>query len=239
MDEAEGGGSSGFSGGISPGVSNMAQAPVLSAEELRLIQGLQRRDESAFVQVVDRYHNSLIRLAMLYVSRREVAEEVVQETWLGVLKGIDRFEARSTLKTWLFRILLNRAKTRGQREARMIPFSAMFDPQSESEDPEVALDRFLPADHPTEPQHWKIPPQSWGENAEKQLLAKETRAYIQKAIEALPATQREVITLRDVEGWTSEEVCNAVGVSETNQRVLLHRARTRVRRALDAHLGKR
>ncbi len=236
MTEAEGGGSSGFSGGPM-GVSNAAHAPALSAEELQLIQGLQRREEAAFLQVVERYHNSLLRLAMLYVSRREIAEEVVQETWLGVLKGIDRFEARSTLKTWLFRILLNRAKTRGQREARMIPFSALFDPESEPEGPEVALDRFLPADHPTEPQHWKIPPQSWGADAEKQLLGKEMRAYIQKAIDTLPATQREVITLRDVEGWTSEEVCNALGVSETNQRVLLHRARTRVRRALDTTLG--
>ena len=232
MTEPEGGGSSSVSAGA-PGVS-----PVLSAEELQLIQGLQRREEAAFLQVVDRYHNSLLRLAMLYVSRREVAEEVVQETWLGVLKGIDRFEARSTLKTWLFRILLNRAKTRGQREARMIPFSAMFDADSEPEEPEMALDRFLPEDHPEYPGHWARPPASWGADAEKQLLGKEMRAHIQKAIEALPSTQREVITLRDVEGWTSEEVCNALRVSETNQRVLLHRARTRVRRALDAHLGR-
>ncbi len=237
MTESEGGGSSGSSG-VSAGVPGGAHAPALSAEELQLIQGLQRREEAAFLQVVDRYHNSLIRLAMLYVTRREIAEEVVQETWLGVLKGIDRFEARSTLKTWLFRILLNRAKTRGQREARMIPFSAMFDPQSEPEEPEVALDRFLSEDHPEYPGHWAKPPAGWGADAEKQLLGKEMRAYIQKAIEGLPATQREVITLRDVEGWTSEEVCNALGVSETNQRVLLHRARTRVRRALDTHFGK-
>ena len=238
MGGAEGGGSPGFSG-AAPGVSSRGQAPVLSAEELQLIQGLQRRDEAAFLQVVDRYHNSLLRLAMLYVSRREIAEEVVQETWLGVLKGIDRFEARSTLKTWLFRILLNRAKTRGQREARMIPFSAMFDPESELEEPEVALDRFLPDDHPEYPGHWAKPPAGWAADAEKQLLGKEMRAFIQKAIEGLPATQGEVITLRDVEGWTSEEVCNALGVSETNQRVLLHRARTRVRKALDAHLVRR
>ncbi len=237
MNEAEGGGSSGFSGGAR-GVSGGGAAPVLSTEELQLIQGLQRREEAAFLQVVERYHNSLLRLAQLYVTRREIAEEVVQETWLGVLKGIDRFEARSTLKTWLFRILLNRAKTRGQREARMIPFSAMFDPQSETEEPEVALDSFLSDVHPEYPGHWATPPTGWGADAEKQLLGKEMRAYIQKAIEGLPATQREVITLRDVEGWTSEEVCNALGVSETNQRVLLHRARTRVRRAIDAQFGK-
>lgn len=211
---------------------------VVSPEDLRLVEALRRRDENAFLEVVERYHNSLLRLAQLYVPSREVAEEVVQDTWLGVLKGIERFESRSSLKTWIFRILLNRAKTRGEREARSIPFSALWDPGKEPDEPAVSPERFLGPDHPTEPHHWSQPPQSWGQSAEELLLSRETRGHIQRAIEKLPAAQREVITLRDVEGWTSEEVCNALGISETNQRVLLHRGRSKVRAALETYLGK-
>jgi RNA polymerase sigma-70 factor (ECF subfamily) len=213
--------------------------PSISPEELKLVEALRRRDESAFEALVDRYHGSLLRMAQFYVPSRAVAEEVVQETWLGVLQGIGRFEGRSSLKTWLFRILLNRARTRGERESRSIPFSAVFDPAAEPGEPAMDPSRFLDATHGPLTNHWATPPQSWGESAEQLLLAKETRGVIQKAIEKLPASQREVITLRDIEGWTSEEVCNALGVSETNQRVLLHRARTAVRRALDSYLGGR
>jgi RNA polymerase sigma-70 factor (ECF subfamily) len=187
--------------------------------------------------LVELYHNSLLRVAQLYVPRREVAEEVVQETWLGVLTGIDRFEGRSSLKTWLFRILTNRAKTRGERESRTIPFSALWDPDSDPDEPAMEPERFLPADHPQFPHHWAAPPQSWGEDAEQVLLAQEARTYLRKAIEALPPTQREVITLRDIEGLSSQEVCNVLGVSETNQRVLLHRARSRVRRELERYFA--
>jgi len=216
--------------------ANRVPPPVsLSPQELRLIEALRRRDESAFLQLVELYHNSLLRVAQLYVPRREVAEEVVQETWLGLLTGIDRFEGRSSLKTWLFRILTNRAKTRGERESRTIPFSALWNPSSDPDEVAVELDRFLPPDHPQLPHHWAAPPQSWGENPEQVLLAQETRSYLQKAIDSLPPAQREVITLRDIEGLSSQEVCNILGVSETNQRVLLHRARSRVRRELERY----
>ncbi|MCI0403798.1 MAG: sigma-70 family RNA polymerase sigma factor [Acidobacteria bacterium] len=218
---------------------NPVPAHVATPEELRLVEALRRRDEAAFLLLVETHHNSLLRLAQMYVRTRDVAEEVVQETWLGVLKGIDSFESRSSLKTWIFRILMNRARTRAEREGRTIPFSQLFDPQAEPGEPAMDPDRFLPADHPIEPGHWAQPPTGWGDSGEKQLLTKEMRAHIQQAIEALPANQREVITLRDVEGWTSEEVCNALRVSETNQRVLLHRARTKVRRKLDDYLGQR
>jgi len=218
--------------------SATASAHIATAEELRLVEALRQRDEAAFLKLVEQHHNSLLRLAQIYVRTRDVAEEVVQETWLGVLKGIDRFESRSSLKTWIFRILLNRARTRGEREGRTIPFSQIFDPQAEPGEPAMDPDRFLPADHPREPGHWAQPPVGWGDTGEKQLLTKEMRAHIQRAIDGLPASQREVITLRDVEGWTSEEVCNALAVSETNQRVLLHRARTKVRRKLDEYFGR-
>lgn len=211
--------------------------PAPTADELRLLEALRRRDESAFTELVDRYHNSLLRLARLYVKTHAVAEEVVQETWVGVLQGIDRFEGRSSLKTWLFRILMNRAKTRGQREARMVPFSALSGSEDEAWEPAVDPARFRgPEDQ--YPGHWLVPLGSWGENPEKTLLSDEVRRAIEKAIESLPDGQRAVITLRDVQGWTADEVCNTLGISETNQRVLLHRARSKVRGVCEHLLNK-
>ncbi len=207
------------------------------ADETELIHGLRRRDEHAFVTLVERYHTALLRLAQLYVADRAAAEEVVQETWIGVLKGIDRFEGRASFKTWLFRILTNIAKTRGVRESRTIPFSELWDADAEAEpfEPAVEPDRFLPPDHPRRPGHWANDPQPWGDHPEERLLSRETRAQIQAAIDTLPPAQREVITLRDIGGWSSEEVCNTLKISETNQRVLLHRARSKVRRALERY----
>ncbi len=205
------------------------------SEELRLVDALRKREESAFVELVNRYHAPLLRLATFYVPSRAVAEEVVQETWLGVLQGIDRFEGRSSLKTWIYRILINRAQTRGQREARSIPFSAMSRPQAEPFEPAVPANRFRGPDDEW-PDHWATPPRTWGADPEKRLLAQETRAIIQKSIDALPPNQGEVITLRDIEEWTAEEVCNVLSISETNQRVLLHRARSKVRAVLEQHL---
>jgi RNA polymerase sigma-70 factor (ECF subfamily) len=204
-------------------------------EDARLLEALRAGDEDAFRTVVRDLHASLIRVALMYVSSRAVAEEVVQETWLGVLRGLDRFEGRSSLKTWIFRILTNTAKTRGMREGRTIPLSALEQPDRV---PEPALDpeRFRSADDPSWPGHWASPPAAW-DLPEERLLAAETRARIGAAIEALPATQRAVIRLRDVEGWSSEEVCNALDLRETNQRVLLHRARSKVRRALEGYLA--
>jgi RNA polymerase sigma-70 factor (ECF subfamily) len=153
-----------------------------------------------------------------------------------VLQGINRFEARSSLKTWIFRILTNSAKTRGQRESRSVPFSSLVDPETEPFEPAVDPARFLPADHPNWPHHWASPPRSWSDTPEERLLSGETRQCIRDAIAALPPHQREIITLRDVDGWSSEEVCNVLGITETNQRVLLHRARSKVRRALAEYL---
>jgi len=209
-----------------------------AAGERLLVEALRKRDEAAFVTLVERHHNALLRLAQMYVPGREVAEEVVQETWLAVLQGIDRFEGRSSLKTWIFQILLNRARTRGKREARSIPFSALAEKELAQAEPAVDPDRFLPPDAPGWGGDWRTPPTRWSENAEQVLLSKETRQKIQSAIDALPPAQRQVVTLRDVEGWTSEEVCNALGLSETNQRVLLHRARAKVRAALEAYLTR-
>jgi RNA polymerase sigma-70 factor (ECF subfamily) len=205
-------------------------------EEAGLIQALRSGEESAFTALLDRYHTALVRLAMVYVHDRAVAEEVAQETWLGVLQGLGRFEARSSLKTWIFHILVNRAKTRAAREGRSIPFSALWDPDTEPAESAVPPERFLPADHPQWPFHWAAPPRSWGDSPEQRLVARETLGQIREAVTTLPPSQREVITLRDIEGWTSEEVCNLLGVTETNQRVLLHRARSKVRRVLEQYL---
>ena len=211
---------------------------VVDVDEQRLLGRLRARDEGAFMELVDRYGSSLLRVALLFVATRAVAEEVVQETWLGVLAGIDRFEGRSSLKTWLFRILTNRAKTRAVREARTVPFSALAATELGEDEPAVDPDRFLAADHPRWPGHWASSPRSWAELPEQRLLGAETRQVIADAIDALPTVQRTVISLRDVEGWGSEEVCDALGLTEGNQRVLLHRARSRVRARLDEYLAE-
>lgn len=213
-----------------------SMAPSGPLDEMALIEALRRGEESAFVTLVGRYHQSLLRMASVYVSSRAAAEDVVQETWLGVLRGLDRFEGRSSLKTWIFRILINRAKTRGERESRSIPFSALASTDDDAGEPAVEPERFLLPDHPRWPGHWASFPSDWDELPEQLLLSAETRAVVQRAVDALPPSQREVITLRDIEGWTSDDVCNALVISETNQRVLLHRARSKVRRALEQYL---
>jgi RNA polymerase sigma-70 factor (ECF subfamily) len=207
---------------------------VASGTEAELIRGLRDRDEAAFVELTRSYHSSMLRVAQIYVSSRAVAEEVVQETWIGVLRGIDRFEGRSSLKTWIFQILTNTAKTRAAREGRTIPFSAL-DPARVPE-PAVEPERFLDGEHPRWPGHWSSAPASWAGLPEERLLGKETRKLVAQAIDSLPASQRTVISLRDVEGWESVDVCNVLGISETNQRVLLHRARAKVRRDLERYL---
>jgi RNA polymerase sigma-70 factor (ECF subfamily) len=203
-----------------------------AATEEKLVESLRAGDESAFRELVREYQPSLVRVARIYVSTQAVAEEVAQETWLGVLNGLDRFEGRSSLRTWIFRILTNIAKTRAVRDGRTLPFSALQDP---GRVPEAAVDadRFLDPEHPRWPGHWALKPEPWPEDA---LLAAETRERLADAIEALPASQRAVISLRDIEGWSSEEVRNALELSETNQRVLLHRARSKVRAALEEYL---
>jgi RNA polymerase sigma-70 factor (ECF subfamily) len=171
---------------------------------------------------------------MIYVSERTVAEEVVQEAWMGVLEGLNRFEGRASLKTWIFRILTNCAKTRAWHEKRSVPFSSLSDMEINVDEPAVDADRFLPADAPL-PGHWASLPANWDDIPEQRLLSEETAACILSATETLPPSQRLVITLHDIEGWTSEEICNVLGILETNRRVLLHRARSKVRRALEQY----
>jgi RNA polymerase sigma-70 factor (ECF subfamily) len=182
--------------------------------------------------LVEEHGAAMLRVAQMYVRSRAVAEEVVQEAWLGVLTGIERFEGRSSLRTWIFRIVTNVAKTRGVRETRSIPFSALV--EDEGEGPSVPAERFRPPGDRWAT-HWAVPPEDWAV-PEERLLDAETRMVIAEAIAALPPAQRHVIGLRDVEGWSAEEVRNVLELSETNQRVLLHRARTRVRQALDDYL---
>ena len=191
--------------------------------------------EAAFSLLMDRYHTRLIRVARTFVPSQAVAEEVVQETWLAVLEGIDRFEGRSSLKTWIFRILTNRAKSKGQREHRYVSFSDVSSPFDQEEDLAMEPERF----HTTGPLkgHWDISPTTWEENTpERVLLSKEGLAHLEKAIQALPTIQRQIILLRDIEGIDSEEVCKLFHVTPTNQRVLLHRARSKVRRVLNQYL---
>ena len=202
-------------------------------DEEALVAALRMGDERAFAALIDAYNRSLLSVALKYVPTRAVAEEVVQECWLGVIRGIDRFEARSSLKTWIFKILVNTAQTRGERERRTLPLSALAR-DGNDEGPSVDPDRFLPPDHERFPGHWALGPTPWP-TPDECLLAGETREVILCAVKELPAAQRTVITLRDVEGWPSEEVCAALEVSEGNQRVLLHRARTKVRAALERH----
>jgi RNA polymerase sigma-70 factor (ECF subfamily) len=195
----------------------------------QLLASLRAGDERAFATLIDRYAAGMRRFALSFVRSEAVADEVVQEAWLGLLRGLDRFEGRSSLKTWLYRIVANQARTRAVREARTIPFSDLGD-----DGPAVSPDRFQGADDP-HPGGWVQFPQPWADLPEARLLAGETRAVIDRAIAALPPAQRIVITLRDVEGLASDEICNVLKVSETNQRVLLHRARSKVRTALETY----
>ncbi len=202
------------------------------ADERRLVEAIRAGDESAFTALVREYGPMMLRVARMFVSSRAVAEEVVQEAWLGVLNGIGRFEGRSSLKTWIFRILTNTAKTRAVREGRSVPFSSLGG--EDDDGPPVDPDRFL-GDDTRFPGHWSSVPQSWGA-PEDRLLADETLEVIEREIEKLPRAQAIVLTMRDVEGFDAEEVCNALDITETNQRVLLHRARSKVRRALEEYL---
>jgi RNA polymerase sigma-70 factor (ECF subfamily) len=202
--------------------------------ESLLVAALRRREEAAFAALVRRYHGLMLRVAGAQVNDRAAAEEVVQETWLAVIKGIDSFEGRSSLRTWMFRILTYQASARLQRDGRQIPFSALAAADAAAADPSVEPSRFFPRDHAPRPFFWVEDPREWPEAA---LLANEVRSVIRAAIAQLPDSQRVVISLRDLEGWAPAEVCEALQISDGNQRVLLHRARSRVREALDGYVG--
>jgi RNA polymerase sigma-70 factor, ECF subfamily len=201
--------------------------------EAQLLAALRAGDEASFDALVREYQPLMLRLARAFTPSRAVAEEVVQEAWLGVLRGLDAFEGRSSLRTWILRIVGNRAKTRGEQERRTLPFSSV---REDGDGPAVDPDRFLPADHPQWPGHWAVAPSSWAGDPEARLLGREVGELLGEAIDGLPDGQRAVVRLRDVEGWSAEEVCAALGLSAVNQRVLLHRGRSRLRQALEDYL---
>lgn len=204
------------------------------ADEAVLVAALRRGDEDAFRTLVDENGPFLMRLALMHLPSRAIAEEVVQDTWVAVLNGIDRFEGRSSLRTWIASILLNKARTRGQRERRVLPFSFLGRRRAEGRDePVVDTDRFQSL-RDAHPGHWGRPPAEWA-SPEERLSTQEASRVLLEAIAKLPIRQREVIALRDISGWSAEETRNAMGLSETNQRVLLHRARSKVRAALESY----
>ena len=201
-------------------------------DEGDLLERLRARDESAFAELVRMWSPSMLRLARMYVRDQAAAEEVVQEAWLGVLQGIDRFEGRSSLKTWVYRILVNRAMTKGAREARSVPFATLAANEVAGEDAVVDADRF------TRDGAWASPPSRWQDQPELALRSAETLDVVRAAVAQLPEMQRAVITMRDLEGFDAEDTRNALEISESNQRVLLHRARAKVRAALEQHFGE-
>ena len=212
----------------------MTNDPRPTTDETELIAAVRRGDPEAFAELVDELSPGLLRLAMTYVPSRAVAEEVVQDTWLGVVNGIDRFEGRSSLRTWIYRILVNNARTRGRRERRTLPFSYFRRRAEEGGDePAVEPDRFQ-GRRGEQPGAWARPPVEWSAPEDK-LASAETRRVMLEAIADLPPRQRQVIVLRDLQGLSAADARNALGVSETNQRVLLHRARSKVRAALERH----
>ena len=207
------------------------------AAEAALVVALRAGDEHAFRELVARHHAALIRLARASVSSDSVAEDVAQETWLAVIQGIDRFEGRSSLKTWIFRILVNRARSRGVREHRVVPLSSLGGDGAADAPAAVDPERFVQTGQRWAG-HWCAPPVPWTDEPAASAVGNETIDAVAHAIDRLPPQQREVVTLRDVEGWTAAEVCALLELSESNQRVLLHRGRSRVRSALERHLGE-
>jgi RNA polymerase sigma-70 factor (ECF subfamily) len=198
----------------------------MSREDVALLRRLRAGESAAFTELVRSYHGSLLRVARSFVADRPTAEEVVQDTWVVVIDGIHGFEGRSSLKTWIFHILSNRARTRGVRERRSISFSAAA---RDGDEAAVEPERFLPNGMWAKPPTFASP-----EDAAKRA---EFLRHLEIELAALPAQQRVVVTLRDVEGLSAEEACNVLGVSESNQRVLLHRGRSKLRKVLEPFLG--
>ena len=201
------------------------------SDETDLLARLRAGDEDAFEALVRQHHGTMLTVARAYVRTRAAAEEVVQDAWLGVLAGLDRFEGRSSLRTWILRIVVNKARTRGVRDARSVPFSSL---DSADTQPAVDAHRFRGPDDGF-PGHWISYPQDWRSLPEEVMLGRETVSVVMRCIEELPIAQQAVIRMRDVEGWTGDEVCAALDLSPGNQRVLLHRARSRVRAVLERH----
>jgi RNA polymerase sigma-70 factor, ECF subfamily len=205
-----------------PPVTGGGTLPAMDADA-SLLRRLRDGDEHAFVALVERYHSTMLRVALAYVPSAAVAEEVVQDTWLAVLRGLARFEERSSLRTWLFSILVNRARTTGERETRSVPVA--------DAGPVVDAARFGPSGA------WAEPPEQWIEEAENRIDAAKLAQLLRAGLDVLPPRQREVVLLRDVEGLSGAEVCEVLAISEANQRVLLHRGRSRLRQVLESELG--
>lgn len=226
--------------GHSPSISRKSQTAAssgLTKSEDTLIARLRRGDERAFDELVNQHHGTLIRMAMGYVADREVAEEVVQDTWMAVIESLNRFEGRSSLRTWVCGILIHKAKDRGVRENRHTTFSA-FESYDDDNDEAVDPSRFQQSGEWAG--HWAFPPQPWDDQTPETLLvSKQAVDCMQRAIEALPAILREVLILRDVEGVEAKEVCQMLKITETNLYVRLHRARERVRVAVETYLEGR
>ncbi len=200
-------------------------------EEQALLGRLRGGDRTAFTALVSAHGGALLRLATAFVKDRSLAEEVVQDAWLAALEHLEDFEGRAALRTWLFHIVANKARTRLTREGRSVPFSALGNP-SDSDEPAVSPDRF------DQRGMWKDPPGPWSEeNPERLAQGSQTREAIERAVADLPEAQRAVITLRDIEGLETGEICNLLGVTMSNQRVLLHRARSKVRQALEKYMA--
>jgi RNA polymerase sigma-70 factor, ECF subfamily len=208
-----------------------ADEPRATSDDLALVARLRAGDEQAFETLIARHYSTMLAVARRYVSTRAVADEVVQETWLGVLQGLGRFEGRSSLKTWIFAILVHRAKTRGVREKRTVPFASLGGGPGE---PAVDADRFQAAGEPF-PGHWRRYPPRWGASPDVVAEDREAAHAAMRAIAELPPAQQAVIRMRDLQGLSSDEVCEILELSQANQRVLLHRARSRVRGALEGH----
>lgn len=201
------------------------------SDDKALLNRLRAGDGLAFDALVRRHHGRLVRLARLFVSTDASADEVVQDVWVAVLDQLDDFEERSSFLTWISRILVNRAKTRGVREARTLPFSAMGD--QDTDEPAVDPGRF------GDNGRWSAPPARWDDETPERLVGnQQAMAILDEELRQLPERQRVVVVLRDTLGWTAEEVCNVLEVNETNQRVLLHRARSRLRTRLESHFKK-
>ena len=215
-------------------MSSTAQ-PVRLSDDIAVVAALREGNEAVFCALVRRHQALMLRVARGYVRDARSAEDVVQETWMAVLEGIDRFEARASLKTWIMRILVKRAITRAMKDRRQIPFSALAG-DDEDDGPTVDPERFLPADHPRFAGHWAAYPGDWGALPHDRLMSRETMAAVTQAIQELPERQRAVISLRDIGGFSPEEVCEALDLSDGNQRVLLHRARAKVREAIERTL---
>lgn len=230
----------GQSVGHNPSVNPKPQAVKPSSRtrvEDQLIARLKQGDEGAFVELVNQHHSMLIRMAMGYVADREVAEEVVQDTWMAVIEGLNRFGGRSSLRTWTCGILIHKAKDRGVRERRHTTFSKL---ESYDDETEEAVDPSRFQQSGEWAGHWAIPPQPWNDQTPEKLLASRQAVHaMQRAIETLPPTLKEVLTLRDVEGVDAKEVCKLLKITETNLYVRLHRARERVRAAVEAYLEGR